>query len=151
ATMAAGELIGRPVTLNGQRIGQVADLIGRENTYNDVVIRLDREHSQMGVVLGADFQGLPGNERPIIVGGRTVAVPIESLRPGAGNTIALSESAVTTLDQFRARGGQDFYTYRGRRSAYQTGYDAGYRAATRGSLARGYGDVQYGPGEQYRA
>lgn len=123
-SMAAGDIMGRGVTLNGERIGQVADLIGRGNTYNDVIIRLDQAHSQMGLVLGAEG-AMAGEDRPVIVGGRTVAVPLESLAAGSGETLTLSQSAVTTLDQFRTSGGQDFFTYSQGQSATLPDYDTG--------------------------
>lgn len=109
--MQASALVGSQVMLKGERIGEVVDLIGRDNTYNDVIVRLDEEHSQMGLVLGAAEAGMEGNQRPIIVGGHTVAVPFESFSAAEGDALQLSESAVTTLDQFRTTGGQDFYTY----------------------------------------
>lgn len=115
SAVSAGDLVGKTVTMSGERIGKITDLIGRENTYNDVIIRLDKEHSQMGVVLGRDWGAMPGHERPVIVGGTTVAVPAEALTAGTGGALALSKSAITSLDQFRDRGGQDYYFYTERR------------------------------------
>lgn len=121
--MQASRLVGSQVMLNGERIGEIVDLIGRDNTYNDVIVRLDEEHSQMGLVLGAG-EAVTGNQRPIIVGGRTVAVPFDSFSAGEGDALQLSESAVTTLDQFKATGGQDFYTYQRGQTAELGDYEA---------------------------
>ncbi|EKV31762.1 hypothetical protein C882_3513 [Caenispirillum salinarum AK4] len=107
----AADLSGREVILDGARIGTVVDLIGRENTYNDAVVRLDEEHSQMGYTFAADSP-MAGEERPIIVGGRTLAVPFGALTVAEDGSLRLSSDAVTTLDQFRAGDGPDFYSYR---------------------------------------
>lgn len=64
-TISTDKLIGKQVvTPDGKRIGEVADLIYRDNTYNDVIIRLDKQHSQMGVVIGVQDQKMSGNRSP---------------------------------------------------------------------------------------
>ena len=96
-------LIGKPVMLKGERIGEVTDLIRRDNTYNDVLVRLDKEHSQMGVAVGQGNQRMAGNQAPTAVGGKTVAVRLESLKAAQnGPGIMLDEAAVTTLKEFNA-------------------------------------------------
>lgn len=100
-SVPAATLVGKPVMMKGEKIGEVADLIWRDNTYNDVVIRLDKEHSQMGVVANKESQRMAGNQPPAAVGGRTLGVRLDSLKPAQdGKAVMLDESAVTTLKDF---------------------------------------------------
>ncbi|MET4699572.1 outer membrane receptor protein involved in Fe transport [Constrictibacter sp. MBR-5] len=106
AAATAGEtLTGRSVMMNGDRIGEVVDTVKRDNTKNDVLIELDEQHYQMGVVLGSRGAGkMTGNESPVIVGGTVIAVPMEAFSQGLeGGNLRLSDSAVTTLNEFAPR------------------------------------------------
>ncbi|MET4699573.1 hypothetical protein ABIE65_002605 [Constrictibacter sp. MBR-5] len=98
-------LVGRSVTMHGKRIGEIVDTITDAGTPNDVLVRLDRQHRQMGLVLGPFVdRRVPGNEAPVIIGGSVIALPMEALvaDPGSGS-VRLSERAVTTLGELSAR------------------------------------------------
>ena len=99
------DLVGRSVTMHGERIGEIVDTIADAGTPNDVLVRLDRPHRQMGLILGpfAD-QRIAGNEAPVIIGGSVIALPMEALVVVPGSrSVRLSERAVTTLGELSAR------------------------------------------------
>lgn len=79
--MSREEVVGLPVlTPDGNRIGEVSKIITRENTYNDVVVKVDEENRQMGIT-SPDPQKMPGKAQnePVVVGGDTIALGEESL------------------------------------------------------------------------
>lgn len=99
------DLIGRPVMMHGKRIGEIVDTITDAGTPNDVLVRLDPRHHQMGLILGPFVdQRVPGNEAPVIIGGSVIALPLEALveEPGS-RALRLSERAVTTVGEITAR------------------------------------------------
>jgi len=99
------DLVGRTVTMHGERIGEIVDTIADAGTPNDVLVRLDPQHRQMGLILGPFAEKrVPGNEAPVIVGGSVIALPMDALvvEPGDGS-LRLSEGAVTTLGELSAR------------------------------------------------
>ena len=103
--MSAKDIKGRVVvTAEGERIGHVADLISRGNTPNDVVIALEAENSQMGMIPAREGTATRNaRSEPVVAGGRTVAVPADSLRAGDGRTLVIDQSALTTIAELKDR------------------------------------------------
>lgn len=98
-SITASQITGQPVMLQGTRIGRVQGPLNSADQPNNVLIEVDEEHSQMGGVVGS-AEMLPSNTPPVIVGGRTIAVPASALRSAPGGGFDLSADAVTTLEDF---------------------------------------------------
>lgn len=136
--MSGRDLIGRAVlTPDGRRIGEVSGLVQDKSTPNDVIISLDAENHQMGLIPGRSNSASGANDKsgPVVAGGSTVATPADSLRLGDNGTLVIDAAALATIADLKDR---------------LQGSSAGSSAAEPSS-AKASGGYAWKPGQDLRA